>query len=240
MKRLILLPGMHGTGELFSEFMAAMPESKHIEAPCYPNDTVLQYPQLLSLVQSLVPESDEYYLLAESFSTPLAIQFAATKPANLKGLILCAGFASSPVQGWRRSLMSLFAPLWFSIGIPNLGLTMLAGPNAPPPLLAAVRSAISAVKPKVFTARARAVLACDARLALAQIEVPILYLLAKQDRVVSASCLEEILRIKPDGVVIAIDAPHLLLQREPQQAGAAVTDFINKLESSLASRKTDN
>ena len=100
--RLILLPGMHGTGELFSEFMRMMSEPKHIEALQYPPDVGPSYPQSLAVVQAFVPESGPYFLLAESFSTPLAIQFAATHPQNLKGLILAAGFASSPVGGLRR------------------------------------------------------------------------------------------------------------------------------------------
>jgi pimeloyl-[acyl-carrier protein] methyl ester esterase len=231
MMRLVLLPGMHGTGELFSAFMSLMPKTKQIEALSYPVDVSLSYLQLLGVVEASVPASDSYYLLAESFSTPLAIQFAATKPANLKGLILCAGFASSPMRGWRRVFARQFAPLSFRVGVPKFALNLLAGPNAPPVLLVAVRAAISAVQPKVLAARARAVLACDARGELSQIDVPILYLLAKQDRIVPASCLDEILRIRPDVKVVSIDAPHLLLQREPQQAATAVADFIGQIES---------
>jgi pimeloyl-ACP methyl ester carboxylesterase len=222
---------MHGTGELFLEFMRLIPEPKYIEAPCYPKDVSLTHEQLLRLVKAFTPESEPFFLLAESFSTPLAIQFAATRPANLKGLILCAGFASSPVKGWRRLFAKFFAPLWFSFGIPKFALNLLTGPSAPATLLATVRAAITAVKPNVLVARARAVLACDVRDELNQIEVPILYLLANKDRVVSASCLDEMLRIRPDLNVVPIDAPHLLLQREPKQSAAAVTEFINKLES---------
>jgi pimeloyl-[acyl-carrier protein] methyl ester esterase len=231
MMRLVLLPGMHGSGELFSEFMHAIPEPKQIEALCYPNDVIWSYPQLLRTVQAFVPESDAYYLLAESFSTPLAIQLAATRPANLNGLILCAGFASSPVKGWRRLFARLFAGLSLSVGIPKFASNLLAGPNAPPTLLAAVRAAISAVKPNVLAARARGVLACDATTELSKIDVPILYLLAKQDKIVPPWCLQEIRGIKPDVNVVSIDAPHLLLQREPQLAAAAVTEFVHKLES---------
>jgi pimeloyl-ACP methyl ester carboxylesterase len=114
-QRLVLLPGMHGTGELFSEFMKMIPEPKHIEALHYPTDVSPSYSQLLGAVEFFVPASEDFVLLAESYSTPLAIQFAATDPPNLKGLILCAGFAASPIRGWRKLLAWVIAPLVFRL-----------------------------------------------------------------------------------------------------------------------------
>jgi hypothetical protein len=54
-------------------------------------------------------DSEPFVLLAESFSTPVAIRVAAENPTNLKGLILCAGFATSPVSGLPRMLGWLLA-----------------------------------------------------------------------------------------------------------------------------------
>jgi pimeloyl-[acyl-carrier protein] methyl ester esterase len=186
--RLVLLPGMHGTAELFSEFMKAMPEPMHIEASNYPADASPSYSQLLGMVQFFVPASDPYFLLAESFSTPLAIQFAATNPTNLKGLILCAGFASSPLIGLSRITASLFAPLLFRLPVFDFAMNhFLIGPNPPDSLQNAARAAVSSVKPAVLTARLRAVLPCDACQALNQIAVPILYIQATKDKVIPIS-----------------------------------------------------
>jgi pimeloyl-[acyl-carrier protein] methyl ester esterase len=229
--RLVLLPGMHGTAELFSEFMRMMPEPKHIEALYYPTEVSFSYAQLLGVVQSFVPESDLYFLLAESFSTPLAIQFAATRPANLKGLILCAGFASSPLVGPRRFVASLFAPLLFRLPVFDFAMNhFLIGPNTPESLQAAVRVAVSSVKPRVLTARLRAVLSCEARQPLSQIAVPMLYIQATRDNVVPNSCLDEIRRIKPEIRVTEIDGPHLILQREPEQSANIVARFIEEFQ----------
>jgi pimeloyl-[acyl-carrier protein] methyl ester esterase len=229
--RLVLLPGMHGTGELFSEFMKMISEPKHIEAISYPTDASLSYQQLMRAVHSFVPASDPYFLLAESFSTPLAIQFAATKPTNLKGLILCAGFATSPLNGPRRFVASLLAPLLFHL--PVFGFPMnhfLIGPNAPPPLQAAVQAAVSSVMPNVLAERLRAVLSCDARQALSEVAVPILYIQATNDRVIPKSCLDEIRRIKPDLRVAEIDGPHLILQREPNRSADIVSKFVEEFQ----------
>jgi pimeloyl-ACP methyl ester carboxylesterase len=228
---LVLLPGMHGTDELFSGFINAMPKPKHIERLDYPIEASSSYQQLLGIVQSSVSSSDPYFLLAESFSTPLAIQFAATNSTNLKGLILCAGFACSPLTGPSHFAASLLAPLFFRL--PVFAFTMdrfLIGPDAPESLQAAVRAAISSVKPSVLTARLRAVLSCDARQALSQIAVPILYMQAAKDKVVPKSCLDEIRRIKPDIRAAQINGPHLILQREPKLSANIVAEFIEEFQ----------
>jgi pimeloyl-[acyl-carrier protein] methyl ester esterase len=229
-KRLVLLPGMHGTGELFSEFMRMIPGQDRIEALHYPTGVSPSCSQLQEAVAVTVPESDPYVLLAESFSTPLAIQFAATNPTNLRGLILCAGFATSPIHGWLKLVASLIAPLAFHLPLPKIAVAhFLVGPDAPESLHSAVRATIRSVKSAVLSARLRQILAVDARLELNKVSVPILFIQAQQDRLVGPSCLEEIVGIKPQIKVAKIRGPHLILQREPQQSADIVTRFINSL-----------
>ena len=228
--KLVLLPGMDGTGELFSEFAAAFGGEFEIAMVRYPTERCLSHSELQDLVRAVCPISGPFVLLAESFSTPLAIQYAASNPVNLEGLVLCAGFATSPVRGWRRLLGWLLSPLVFRVPLPNLAAKLwLVGPDAPPSLLATVRAAVSSVQPKVLAARLRAVLACDVRAELGQVAVPVLYIQAKQDRLVSAACLEELRRIKPQMAVAELDGPHLLLQREPRRAAEVVAGFAQHL-----------
>lgn len=227
--RVVLLPGMDGTGELFVEFMRSMPEPGSIQAIRYSQETAQSYLQLLPSVKAFVPECEPYFLLAESFSTPLAIQFAATKPPHLKGMILCAGFASSPLVGWKRALAVRLAPILFRLPFSSAAMThFLIGEGASPPLKSALRNAILSVRPGVLAERLRAVLGCDAREALRQVAVPILYIQATGDRLIPKSCMEEIRKIQPDIRVARIDGPHLILQRDPQQAAQFVAGFIRE------------
>lgn len=89
-----------------------------------------------------------------------------------------------------------------------------------------MRVAVLSVWPKVLAARLRAVLACESRAELGQIAKPILYIQAKRDHLVSASCLEVIRRIKPQVAVAEIPAPHLVLQREPQRSAEVIVEFV--------------
>ena len=232
--RLVLLPGMDGTGKLFSEFVAALPRSFETVTVRYPTDRPLSYLELGGIVRDACPVSEPFLLVAESFSTPLAIQYAATNPTNLEGVVLCTGFATSPVTGWRRLLGSLLAPFMFRVPLPNLAAKLwLVGPDAPPSLLTAVQAAISSVQPRVLCARLRAVLECEVRADLNRVAVPILYLQAKSDRLVGASCLEDVRRIKPQVTVASLEGPHLLLQCKPQRAAEAVVQFVRSCRPSV-------
>jgi pimeloyl-ACP methyl ester carboxylesterase len=231
-RQLVLMPGMDGTGDLFGEFAGALPDTFRAVTIRYPADVCLGYQEMAHLVSVAVPISEPYVLLAESFSTPLAIQFAATNPPNLKGLILCAGFAASPVQGWRRLLALLAGPVLFRLGMPGFASLLLVGQGASVRLVTDVKRAIAAVEPKVLAARLRTVLSCDVRPELGRLTLPILYLQAAQDRLVPASCLEEIKRIQPQKEVVSIEGPHLLIQREPQRTAATVTRFVFSLPES--------
>jgi pimeloyl-ACP methyl ester carboxylesterase len=222
---------MDGTGELFADFVHALPETLPTVTVRYPTDRFLSYTELAGLVHESCPVSEPFVLVAESFSSPLAIQYAAANPENLAALILCAGFASSPVHGWRRLLASLCAPIVFRISLPQfLAEYALVGPDAPASLLKAVQAAISSVKPSVLAARLREVIDCEVLAELNRVAAPILYIHAEDDRLAGASCLEEIRRIKPQVAVATIEGPHLLLQREPHQTAAVISEFLRRLD----------
>ena len=74
-------------------------------------------------------------------------------------------------------------------------------------------------------ARVAAILAVDCRAQLRRIEVPMLYLRARDDRLVPASAGHAIQELRPDCEFIEIDAPHFLLQTEPKSCAAAVLAF---------------
>ena len=96
----MLLPGLDGTGELFVDFVAALPESCTAPIVAYPTDRFLSYTDLRPFVCAAVHKSERFVLVAESFSTPLAIWYAATNPPNLVAVVICAGFVGRPVGGW--------------------------------------------------------------------------------------------------------------------------------------------
>jgi pimeloyl-[acyl-carrier protein] methyl ester esterase len=220
---------MDGTGELFIEFVRALPPNFRAEVISYPNNETRTYSQL---IEAIPQDFEPYVLLAESFSTPLAIAYASTNPSNLKGLILCAGFAANPVPLSLRWIIHL-SPLIFASTPPVFVIKwLLAGKDASASLVSAVQSSLSSVLSKVLADRIRSVAACDVRIELSRVVVPVLYIQAGMDRLIRPSCLDEIRRVKPEVTFSIIEAPHLVLQREPQQAVDIVTKFVEQLTES--------
>jgi pimeloyl-ACP methyl ester carboxylesterase len=229
-RKLVLLPGMDGTGTLFGPFIEALPQGFKAMPVAYPASRPLSYPELAEFVRVRLPVSESFVLLAESFSTPLAIQIAAGNPAGLKALILVAGFITNPSYPWLPGFGALLLSGRMRLRLPDLVIRRaLLGPAAPHALLSDVKKAVLSMSPEVFSSRLRSISSCDSRKALSQVTVPILYVQATKDRVIPPWCLNEMLAIKPEITVAGIDGPHLLLQREPRQAAETVTDFIQQL-----------
>ena len=224
---LVLLPGLDGTGNLLARFVSAVTPSLDARIVRYPTDHPLSYADLLSSVADAIPQAQPFVLLAESFSTPLAATLASTNPANLKGLVICAGFVRNPLRGWLRYMKSFVQPPLFHIPPPRFLLEhFLIGAHAPRKLRDELRQTLRSVSPEVMAFRVRSVMACDATAELARVRVPTLYLQAEDDRLVSKSSFEEIRELKPDTILAVIAAPHFVLQREPAKAAVVIMQFI--------------
>lgn len=228
--RLMLLPGMHGCGELFSDFMQALPEEFASSARSYPNDVCLSYADHLRATEAFAADLGPFVMLGESYSSPIAIQFAAKRLPNLKGLILSAGFATSPVRGVLRWIAPVLIPVLSYLPVNKIGArVMVPGKMRPGSPSARMRDAIAAVRPKVLMDRVQSVLSCDALEDLSRIEVPVLYLQARYDGLVDPVCLEEMRQVKPDIEVEVFNSSHMILQEKPREAAKIVARFVRRL-----------
>jgi len=228
-KHLVLLPGLDGTGELFADFLTVLPSSLATTVVSYPTNEFLPYSELLQLVSAAVPKAGRFLVLAESFSTPLAMKYAATSPANLAAIVICAGFVRNPFAGWSRFLKAVAKSWFFRLRPPEFVLEhFLVGKNAPPALIQRLRQALQLVHPEVLGSRVCEVLNCDARNDVARTTIPVMALAALHDRLLSATCQREILRVRPDIGFATVEGPHMLLQREPQKVAKLVVPFIAK------------
>ena len=229
LKKLVLLPGMDGSGELFRGLETVLPEELETETLWYPADRYMNYGELAGTLRGAIPVDEPFVLVAESYGAPLAVLIAAMEPPNLKGIVLSAGFVTSPLRGWRRTLLWDAAPLLGYVSMPGLvARYLLVGQEAPRALVELVIGAVSWLTPKVLVSRVREVLNLDVRAELAQVKVPVLYLQPTKDKLVDPGCVAEMQAVK-EGRTVMIDSPHLVLQCEAKLAGEAITEFVTEL-----------
>jgi pimeloyl-[acyl-carrier protein] methyl ester esterase len=227
MTKIILLPGMDGTGDLFRPLLSVIPSNVSTRVISYPTDQALSYRALFDLIVEQLSGEREMVLVAESFSGPLALQFAAQHPSRIQAVVLCATFVHSPVP---RALRYFVSPPLFRVPVPAAVVRrLMIGPGADASLVRQVQRAIRRVRPRVLAQRMRDVLRVNAEDALRQCAAPILYIAARQDAQVPASAIERIRAIRKDVRVATLDGPHLLLQAKPAECWRVIAAFLNEI-----------
>jgi pimeloyl-[acyl-carrier protein] methyl ester esterase len=226
------MPGLDGTGDLFADLIASLPSGLEIVVARYPSDEILSLDELFPRVNSVFPPRP-FVIVAESYSSPLAVKIAASKPPNLAGVILCAGFVGNPAGGWSVPAQALTHAAAFRISPPTWALRrFLIGDSPSDGLEKLLRATVARVKPDVLAGRVREVLDCDVREELARAEQPLHYIRGARDGLVGTECFDEIRSIRGDAKLAVIDAPHLVLQWEPEKSAEAILKFLAQIQTS--------
>jgi pimeloyl-[acyl-carrier protein] methyl ester esterase len=228
--RLVLLPGLDGTGELFADFVAALPRTIRTTIIRYPAQKPCNYADLFLLVKEAIAGLEQFVVLGESFSAPLAVRLAASNSPNLAGLIISAGFVCNPFPNWGFLLKAAARPLLFRLSPPDFIVEYFSlGSSPPSDLKQSVRRTVRSVGPRVLAGRVHEILSCDVRENLTRVKVPIMYLQAAGDRLVGSGCFEEILKVQRSAILVSLDGPHMILQRQPRPCADAVSEFCSSI-----------
>jgi pimeloyl-[acyl-carrier protein] methyl ester esterase len=219
---IVLLPGLHGTSELFDSFVAAAPS--HLRPLVLTLPESGSYAELAQQLSARLP-AGKFAILAESFSGPLAIALAREMPERIVAVILSNTFVSAP-----RNRLFRFLPWSLLLRIPAPGWAiryLVAGWQASPALVSAVRAAIRRQPPSILAARMQAIFALSRSGTEAAINVPLLLFTGSEDHLVppdsAAPPLEKIARTSRR---VVLRAPHLLLQTASAEAWNAITEFL--------------
>ncbi len=216
--RTLVLPGLHGSGRLLARFAQALPAPIAPEIIAYP-DRAIGYDALADGV----PVGDApCAIVAESFSGPIGVRLAS-RP-NVRALVLVATFTRAPALALPGALLG---SLLFRAPPPRTFLRhMLLDRHASDDEIAELARAIREVKPSTLAARVEAVARVDVRAELAALRVPVLVISGTRDRLVPRAA--RLARALPHAEHLAIDAPHLVLQRRPEEAARAIGAFVSR------------
>ena len=226
---LVLLPGLDGTGRLFKPFLDSLPDWITPIVVSYPTDQPRGYEDLIALVSSSLPAEGDYLILGESFSGPLAVMAAARKPKGLRGIVLCASFVRNPFRllpSWAGALsVGPIYELWPA----TIRLRAILASDEYKDLAELALDAIKSVNPDVIAKRVKAILTVDVQQTLASLDVPILYLAGRKDRLIRKHNVTGIKAIKPSLKIAELDTRHFVLQLEAKQSAAEIELFASSI-----------
>lgn len=223
---LVLLPGLDGTGKLYSSFVQAAPSG--VSPVVVPLPELGAYDELIEAICSRLP-SGRFAILGESFSGPIAVAVACRIPERVIALIVCNSFVSAPLA---RIFQYLPWRFLFSIPVPDWAIRwFLVGRSAPTKLVTDVRCTIAAVPPRLLAARMRSVFALPRPNRSWRIAVPVLSLSASHDVLVGGND-RELEAIATEVVHQRVPGPHLLLQAAPEAAWREISAFLSGITSS--------
>ena len=228
MTTIVLLPGMDGTGRLFEPLIAALGPAFSVLVVRYPEHEVLDYDSLAAIARRSLPADGDFILLGESFSGPIAVKLAASKPPGLVGLVLCCTFVRNPRPALApaRGLLR-YAPVGL---LPGAVLSaLLLGRFATASLRAAVKSAVAMVADAVLKERLNDVISVDMTAELSGLNIAVLYLQASHDSLVPAEAGRHIMEVYPRTQLLRLAGPHCLLQAAAADSAKAIQDFCVSL-----------
>ncbi|MFZ6798883.1 alpha/beta fold hydrolase [Undibacterium sp. Di24W] len=227
MTRLILLPGMDGTGDCFEPFLEQLDSSIPRTVISYDIQHPFNYAELEIQVRNQLPTDETFVILGESFSGPIAISIAANPPANLIGAIFVCTFARNPFPIF-NGVQEIIAKLPLKLAPFFIIQHFILGRYSTSSLKKMLAQAIAKVSNDVFQIRAKAALTVDYSNLARQIKIKCLSIVASEDLLISSATSEHLAHGIRNIEIEKIKAPHFVLQVAPQLAAQTVQRFLEK------------
>jgi pimeloyl-ACP methyl ester carboxylesterase len=220
--KIVLLPGLDGTGNLFDPLLKALPQNTEVIVISYP-ETKLGYEDLVSFVLAQLPKED-HILVGESFSGNVAYQIALTKPEYLKAVIFVASFLSNP----RPLLLKLFNKLpssLLSVKPPKLIIKLfMLGFSTKKSTIQLFLETLKQVPSDVLSFRLKEI--AKLQLNSEACDTEAIYIQATNDYLVPSRAVKDFKQLFINLTVQKVKGSHFLLQSKPVECANII---INKI-----------
>lgn len=226
---LVLLPGVHGTKDLFE------PLTKELKELDYPSMTIELPENIEQSVDSLAQHvtrklpQQPHIIVAESFSGCLIPNILGGHKNNTFGVIFVVSCISCPNK--ITNTLASFIPAWvfenktlLTFGLRCLFLNGYRGSKE------FVNYAIGVVhRTPAAIIKQRINILNNLKPPIQKFNVPVVYIQATKDRAVGASAMRDIEKTFPTKV-IKIEGPHFLLQVKPREAAMAIKEGLDFIQ----------
>ncbi len=226
--RLILLPGLDGTGELFSEFIKNL--SKNMTATCisYPEQERLSYSELVEHVRCRLPTNEDFVILAESFSGPIAFKLAQAEPKHLQAIVFVASFLRNPNRVFMRLMRLLPLSIILRYSPPDFVVRKwMLGDEASHEMVLKFKSILRRLPIKTIKFRLQEIY----KLSLVEfmLNYPVYYIKPLQDRLVTDDNYIDFVNTCPNIELFTLDGPHFILQSNAESCANYVNQRMNQI-----------
>jgi pimeloyl-[acyl-carrier protein] methyl ester esterase len=223
--KLVLLPGLDGTGKLFEPLVACLPTSIDPHVISYPFDDAISIEELAYFVESKLPDG-KFGLLAESYSGLVALRLVPKISSRLICIIFAGTFSSSPRPRLLRAILCFPFLVRFSTLLPNwLIRSFCLGGEATDLQCSWLRGVLKEVPGSVVLHRLRHVSQSNFTESL-DIQCPGYYIQAMGDRLVPGRASEAFVKNIFGLKVLPLSAPHFMLQAKPAESANAIAGFL--------------
>ena len=227
--KLVLLPGLDGTGQFFSRLEAVLDNRVPLQVVKYPTDAMMSLDDYCAYAEAAIGGGSAV-LLGESFSGPIAVKLAAKIPGEVKGLILVATYLKNPWPRWMIRRAAHTSPTAVPRGWID---AVLSGPDEDRALAAQIAGVMAGFSDELRSARLELVATTDVRAVFQRLACPILALHGRSDWLVPRFALQRALKPMPGARMKVLSGPHMLLQKSAAEAGQVIEAFFNSIEGSL-------
>lgn len=223
--KLILLPGMDGTGKLFQSFISELPSNIEYSIITYPENEYLGYKELELYVLEKLPKIDNFVLVAESFSGPIGYLLAKRNLSNMKGIFFVATFLQNPNKFLINLSKLLPLSLLLALPIPkSIIKAFFLGKNASNQSIIQFKNIIKGTNSKILSFRIKEISRLSIH--LEKIKIKSFYIQALNDKLVSSNNLRSFTQISDILKTIKIKGPHFILQAKPRECAEFIANEI--------------
>ncbi len=222
--KILLLPGLDGTGMLFEKMKESFPDNLDVEVISYESLDGISFSEQASEVSRLIEDID-IFIVGESYSGCVAYELYKLLGSRVKGIFFLASFISSPSLFSRLAGLlpvSMITPNFLSEKLLYLfGFSLIGSSSLTKPVFASI---VKADKYKLKTrlrniaslGRPKQVIAC-----------PVIYIRPSRDLLVSASAVRVLSEKCSDFKQILVKGGHFVAQSNPVECAKVIQDAAN-------------
>ena len=221
------LPGLHGTAELYDVVKARLPKQIQAEFVELPTSGKQDYNTLTTWLDEKLPHGQMRLVIAESFSGPLALQWAEKRPDEVAGIVLVSSYCDAPFNPG-IALLPL-RPLFMVKPPRNTLRHFLIGEDASEAEVANLSSVVQTIPSATLSKRVRSILGLMERDSPVLPNTPMMILQAQSDNLIPWEAQRKLEACYPNARTHWIESPHLMFQRYPEQCLEYILEFVSEI-----------